>query len=630
MVRWHKTGKTQWRKNPYEEGVAIHPGPESCVGAREGDGEALTGARAGRAIEPRNMISGTPTQSSDAEGEIRGVEKRDAAGSRAVCEPEHARKRLSREPGDPTLVRSRESRTAPGSYQAKPVEHERGKSDSLVVPVTSPNEAVSTVEEAKEGRRLAKGNPSEQNTHRTQRRAGVHSALERVRGAARRDRKQKFTSLYHHVHDIAHLRSAYEGIRRNAAAGVDGQTWQHYGQDLERNLQNLSERLQRGAFRARPARRVYIAKADGRQRPLGVPALEDKIVQRATVDVLNTIYETDFLGFSYGFRPGSSPHDALDALAVGVMKTKVSWVLDADIRGFFDALDHGWLAKFIEHRVADRRIVRLIQKWLNAGVLEDGVRTRSEMGTVQGGSISPLLANVYLHYVFDLWVQQWRKREAKGNVIVVRFADDFVVGFERHEDAKRFQQELRARLAEFKLELHPEKTRLIEFGKYAAENRGRRGEGKPETFSFLGFTHICAKTRQGYFSVVRQTMRDRQRAKLKAVKEEIRRRMHTTLEDQGRYLRSVVAGFIRYFGVPFNSRSIVDFRMEVAWHWWRAQKRRSQRHRMTWPRMKPHVDRWLPPARICQPQPLARFNVKNPKQEPDAGNRHVRICGGGQ
>jgi group II intron reverse transcriptase/maturase len=360
-----------------------------------------------------------------------------------------------------------------------------------------------------------------------------------------------------------------------------------------------------------------------------VPTLEDKIVQRSTAEVLNAICETDFLGFSYGFRPGRNPHQALDALAVGLMKRHVNWVLDADIRGFFDALDHAWLVKFIEHRVSDRRIVRLIQKWLKAGVLEDGVRTRSESGTIQGGSISPLLANLYLHYVFDLWVQRWRQQQAKGALIVVRFADDFVVGFEHRSEAVQFLAELRERFAKFALELHPDKTRLIEFGKYAADHRRQRGEGKPETFAFLGFTHMCAKTRQGYYSVVRHTVRKRQFAKVAEIKRELYRRMHDTVQAQGAYLRSVVAGYIRYFGVPFNSRAILDFRMEVAWHWWRTLKRRSQRHRMTWKRMKPHVDRWLPPAHICHPQPLARFRATHPRQEPDAGNLHVRICGGG-
>jgi group II intron reverse transcriptase/maturase len=458
-----------------------------------------------------------------------------------------------------------------------------------------------------EQRGLAEGNSSERNMLRTRSRQGMPSALERVRQAAARDRKQRFTALLHHVYDVGRLRAAYVALKRDASAGIDGETWRHYGEDLEANLQDLSGRLKRGAYRAKPARRAYIPKADGRLRPLGVPALEDKIVQRAVVEVLNAIYETDFLGFSYGFRPGRSPHQALDALSVGIHTTKVNWVLDADIRGFFDTLDHGWLVKFVEHRIADRRVVRLIQKWLNAGVLEDGKRTRSEVGTVQGGSISPLLANLYLHYVFDLWVQRWRRTQARGDVVVVRFADDFVVGFEHREEAVRFLVELRERFAKFGLQLHPDKTRLIAFGRKAANDWRYRGGPKPGTFNFLGFTHSCGKTRKGWFTVLRQTMRQRMQAKLKALKAELRRRMHLPVPEQGAYLRSVVAGHVRYFGVPNNGASIGLFRKVAGWLWWRALKRRSQKHRLPWKRMRRYLDRWLPPARICHPWPSQRL-----------------------
>jgi group II intron reverse transcriptase/maturase len=375
-------------------------------------------------------------------------------------------------------------------------------------------------------------------------------------------------------------------LKRKAAPGIDGETWQHYGEDLEANLQDLADRLKRGAYRAKPVRRAYIPKTDGRQRPLGVPALEDKIVQRAVVEVLNAIYETDFLGFSYGFRPRRNAHQALDALTVGIMTKKVNWVLDADIRSFFDTLSHGWLVRFLEHRVADRRVVRLIQKWLRAGVLEDGERTQRKIGTVQGGSISPLLANLYLHYVFDLWVQRWRTRRANGDVVVVRFADDFVVGFEHRSEAERFLAELRERFAKFGLELHPDKTRLIEFGRFADRDCRGRGGGKPETFNFLGFTHSCAKTRAGKFTVLRQTMRKRWQAKLKEVRRELRRRMHDPIPEQGAYLRSVVGGHIRYYGVPMNGRSLEAFRFAVGWIWCRVLRRRSQRHRINWVRMR--------------------------------------------
>ena len=361
---------------------------------------------------------------------------------------------------------------------------DRRKSDRPGVPGKSPNKAGRPAAEGMEGRGLAKGNRPEQNTSRTLSRSDVRSALERVRQAASKDRKTKFTALFHHIYNPDTLRAAYLALKRDAAPGVDGTTWQAYGQALESNLQDLSERLRRGAYRARPVRRVYIPKADGRQRPLGVTTLEDKIVQRATVAVLNTIYETDFLGFSYGFRPGRSQHDALDALYAGLLTRKVNWVLDLDIRGFFDAIDHGWLVQFVEHRIADRRVVRLIQKWLNAGVLEEGKRTRVPEGTPQGGSASPLLANIYLHYEFDLWVQAWRKRHAHGEVIVVRFADDIVLGFQSEKDARQFHSDLAARFCKFKLELHPEKTRLIEFGPFAAEQRRRRGTASRRRSTF--------------------------------------------------------------------------------------------------------------------------------------------------
>ena len=488
--------------------------------------------------------------------------------------------------------------------------NEHGKSDRPAVPVKSPNNAGQPVAEEMEGRGLAKGNLRQQNAPRTPSRDGALSALERVRQAAKRDRTLRFTALLHHVYDIHRLRAAYLALKREAAPGVDGETWRHYGEALEAHLQDLSERLQRGAYRAKPVRRVYISKEDGRQRPLGVPALEDKIVQRATVEVLNAIYETDFLGFSYGFRPGRSQHNALDALYVGLLTKKVNWVLDVDIRGFFDTIDHGWLVTFVEHRIADRRVVRLIQKWLNAGVLEEGKRTRAEEGTPQGGSASPLLANLYLHYVFDLWVHAWRQKHAAGDVIVVRFADDIVLGFQVKSDADRFWAALTERFRKFRLELHPEKTRLLEFGPYAADHRTRRGDGKPETFNFLGFTHICGKKRSnGRFTVRRQTIRKRLQAKLSEVKAELRRRMHDPIPAVGTWLRSVVGGHIRYYGVPMNSPALHVFRFQVGRLWYRTLSRRSQNGRVLWDRIRRLIDRWLPPARVCHPYPLRRLGV---------------------
>ena len=487
----------------------------------------------------------------------------------------------------------------------------RGKSDSPIVPAKSLNQAEQSAAEAMEGRGLAKGNSPERNALWTQGQCGAPSALERVRQAARKDRKQRFTALLHHIYDVERLRTAYLAIKKDAAAGVDGQTWVQHGEKLEENLQDLSARLKRGAYRAKPVRRVYIPKVGkpGELRPLGVPALEDKIVQRATVAVLSAIYEQDFLGFSYGFRPGRSPHQALDALAVGIGTRKVNWVLDADIRRFYDTLDHGWLVRFVEHRVADRRVVRLIQKWLNAGVLEEGKRIQSEVGTVQGGSISPLLSNLYLHYVFDLWAQRWRQKQAHGEVIVVRFADDFVAGFQHRHEAERFLAELRERFAKFGLELHADKTRIVEFGRYAERNRRNCGDGKPGTFNFLGFTHSCAKTRKGWFTVLRQTMRQRWQAKLRELKTELRQRLHTPTAEQGAYLRSVVLGHARYYGVPMNGPALLAFRQAVGRLWWTVLRRRSQGNHLPWHRMTRLVTRWLPIPRICHPYPLVRLGV---------------------
>jgi len=429
------------------------------------------------------------------------------------------------------------------------------------------------------------------------------NAMERIRQAASRDKRLRLTTLWHHVYNIEHLRKAYFSLKRNAAPGVDGETWRHYGEDLEGNLQGLADRLKRGAYRARPVRRSFIPKSDGRQRPLGVTVLEDKIAQRATVEVLNAIYETDFLGFSYGFRPGRKPHDALNALYGAIMTRKVSWVLDADIRGYFDAISHEWMEKFIEHRIADKRVLRHIKKWLNAGVLEEGAVTYNEEGVPQGGSISPLLANVYLHYVFDLWADQWRSKHTDGDVIIVRYCDDFVVGFQYRRDAERFLADLRERFLKFNLELHKDKTRLIEFGRFAAQNRKSQGKGKPETFDFLGFTHICGKTENGKFMVLRHSIGKRIRAKLMELKIELKRRLHNPVPVVGKWLRVVLLGHYRYYGVPGNSRKLESFNFHVSRLWYKVLLRRSQRHRLNWERMNRLIDRWLPRPRICHPYP---------------------------
>jgi len=488
--------------------------------------------------------------------------------------------------------------------------HEPGKSDEPIVPTKPPNEAGQLpAEEVVEGRGEAKGNSSPQNTPRTQSRDGVRSARERIRQAAKRSRNMRFTSLLHHIANVEALREAYEQLQRDASAGVDGVTWRHYGQDLPANLADLSSRLKRGAYRAKPVRRAYIPKADGRQRPLGVPTVEDKLVQRATATVLEAIYETDFLGISYGFRPKRRAHDALDALAVGLEKRKVNWLLDADIRGYFDSINHGWLVRFLEHRIADKRVLRLIQKWLNAGVLEKGSYTYPDQGTPQGGSISPLLANIYLHYVFDLWVSQWRKTQARGDVIVVRYADDFVVGFESKTEAEQFWTALKERFQRFGLELHAEKTRLVEFGRYAARDREKRGQGKPETFDFLGFTHICGTTKKGWFRVVRRTIAKRLRAKLQELKANLARRRHLHVEKTGMWLGAVLKGYFGYHAVPLNTQPLDGFRTEVIRLWKRSLERRSDKGAIRWDHMAVLARRFLPRVRVRHRYPNQRLRV---------------------
>jgi group II intron reverse transcriptase/maturase len=485
--------------------------------------------------------------------------------------------------------------------------HDPEKSDRFVVPGKGPNEAPSA-EEGLEGRRRAKENPRQSTAHRTQSRESALAALERVRQVARGDREVKFTALLHHV-TLDRLRAAYRRLNRRAVPGVDGVTWAEYGQRLEENLQQLLDRVHRGAYRARPTRRAVIPKEDGQPRLLGIAALEDKVLQGAVVEVLNAIYEEDFVRFSYGFRPGRSAHDALDALAVGLSQAKVNWVLDADIRGFFDAIDHEWLIRFLEHRIADRRVIRLIRKWLKAGVLEEGQRVTTESGTPQGATISPLLANIYLHYVLDLWVQRWRRNHERGSVVIVRYADDFVVGFRRRADAERFQQELAQRLRGFGLELHPEKTRLLEFGRFAAVDRQQRGEGKPETFDFLGFTHVCGKTREGKFLLLRRTSAKRKRAALRRIKESLRKRMHHAVPVTGQWLRRSLQGYFNYHAVPTNSQVLRGFRADVMRLWYRTLRRRSQRATLTWESMYHLAQQWLPPARILHPWPSQRRTV---------------------
>jgi group II intron reverse transcriptase/maturase len=429
---------------------------------------------------------------------------------------------------------------------------------------------------------------------------------------AKQSKKERFTALMHHI-TVDLLRESFLALKRHAAPGVDGVEWRDYEAGLEGSLQDLHKRVQHGTYRALPVRRRFIQKTDGKQRPLGITALEDKIVQRAVATVLGSIYEEDFLGFSYGFRPGRSQHDALDALDVGINSKRVNWILDADIRSFFDKIDQTWLIKMMEHRIGDKRVIRLVRRWLKAGVLDEGVWSVGETGTPQGAVISPLLANVFLHYVFDLWAQQWQEREAKGDMIVVRYADDIVAGFEHEADARAFWAAMGKRFERFALELHGDKTRLLEFGRYAAERRQRRGQGKPETFTFLGFVFICGKSRRGAFVLKRKTRADRMRAKLKEIKATLRARMHQAIPEQGRWLKAVVTGYFAYHAVPMNYRALDRFRHHVQRLWLRTLRRRSQKDRLTWARLTQIADDWLPRPKILHPWPSVRFAVNHPR-----------------
>ena len=491
------------------------------------------------------------------------------------------------------------------------------KSDLAIVAMKPANNAVQTAAEWVEPRAGTKGNADQPNTRRTQRRCSVSQGLERVRKIARLRKKEKFTALLHHV-SVDLLGEAFSALKHRAAPGVDGVTWQDYEAGLERNLQELHRKVHRGSYRAQPVKRRYIPKADGKLRPLGITALEDKIVQRALVAVLNAIYEEDFVGFSYGFRPGRGQHDAMDALAVGIDSARVNWVLDADIRSFFDKIDQTWLIKFLEYRIGDIRVIRLVRKWLKAGVLDEGEMSISDTGTPQGAVISPLLANVFLHYVFDLWAAQWRRREAKGRMIAVRYADDIVAGFELEADARRFWDEMHERLAKFGLELHQGKTRMLEFGRLAAARRQRRGQGKPETFTFLGFIFISGKSRRGGYQLQRKSRGDRMRTKLQEIKAELRRRMHQGIPEQGKWLGAVVKGYMNYHAVPTNSRSIVAFGYHVKNLWRRTLRRRSQKDGLTFDRMDKIAAAYLPSPRILHPWPSTRFSVRHPRWEPSA------------
>jgi group II intron reverse transcriptase/maturase len=487
--------------------------------------------------------------------------------------------------------------------------HAMEESDRGEVPMNQPNKGTQAPAEVGEGRPRPKENAEQSHTPPAQNGQRVSQGLNGVRRAARERKQERLTTLLHHL-NVDLLRDSYFALQRKAAPGADGMRWREYGDGLEDRITDLHSRVHRGAYRAQPSRRVYIPKADGKQRPLGIASLEDKIVQQAVVTILNQIYEVDFRGFSYGFRPGRDPHQALDALNVGIARKRVNWILDADIKGFFDHVRHEWLEKFLKHRIADTRVLRLIQKWMKAGVLEDGERLETEQGTPQGAVISPLLANVYLHYVFDLWAEVWREKVATGDMVVIRYADDLVVGFQHRADAERFLKEFQERLAKFGLEVHPDKTRLIAFGREAWRNRKRAGQAKLETFTFLGFTHYCGENSKGYFQVWRETAGKRMRAKLQQIKQELRARMHEPVQATGQWLKRVVLGYYQYHAVPGNLQQLGRFRWRLARLWRYVLRRRSQRSRVTWAEVGPIFDRWIPAPRTLHPYPNVRFDAR--------------------
>lgn len=605
-------------KESYTEDLANHGDPESCAGTRKGAGEALTGACVGRVLSRENrfppgadaVVSSGRQHGCQRHGELTAAPAR----SETSCTHRNSIGENREIPGFSSATVIAEERVEKGNARISTM-YGPGKSDRSIVPTIQSNKPVQAGAEAEEERGLTKRNT----TSKTDpgRRAGLSrpNALARVRSAAKRNPKAKLTTLFSHLNGY-HLHKAYVEMKRHASPGIDGVTWQKYGEDLMVNLKDLHERLHRGAYRAKPSRRTYIPKSDGRERPLGIASLEDKIVQGATTRLLEAIYENDFLGFSYGFRRGRKQHDALDALTAAIKTKKIGWVLDADIKGFFDAISHEWLLKFLGHRIGDSRILRLIKKWLKAGVMEDGQWYPTHEGSPQGSSISPLLANVYLHYALDLWVQKWRKH-AKGDVIVVRYADDFVVGFQYRDEAIRFLKELRLRMNKFSLELHPEKTRLIRFGRFARRNsRVRDGRRKPETFDFLGFTFMCSQTRKGRFQVKRKTIRKRMTAKLHEIKIELRKRMHQSIVKQGTWLRAVFRGHANYYAVPGNYKAVDAFRTQIARMWHKSLKRRSHKSNLDWSRMTKIVHRWLPPTKILHPYPEERFFAKTRGRSP--------------
>jgi len=494
--------------------------------------------------------------------------------------------------------------------------HADEKSDEGIGPMKRPNKEGLPSAEAVEERTSPEGNGGQATAVRTPSRGVASSRLEAVRQAARQSKSVRFTALLHHI-TVDLLKQSYHSLERDSAPGIDGVTWQAYGENLEEKLTVLHDRIHKGSYRAHPARRTYIPKTDGTQRPLSIWCLEDKVVQQAVVTVLEAIYEEDFLGFSYGFRPGRGQHDALDALHVGILRKRVNWVLDSDIRAFFDAMAHSWILRFLKHRIADKRILRLIAKWLKVGIIENGRVTRGQCGAPQGAVISPTLANVYLHYAYDLWVHRWRRTKANGDMIVVRYADDTIIGFEHEHEAKAFLHDLHERLRAFELALHPEKTRLIRFGRHAAKQREKVGEGKPEPFDFLGFTHFCTRSRKwGSFVIGRKTIKKRMRAKLQAIKVELRKSMHDPIAKTGAWVKQMLQGHLNYFAVSGNHPSMWWFCNQVRWLWLKSLKRRSQKAHLSWERFRRLVDRFFPPIKVLHPLPCHRFDAKTLGKSP--------------
>lgn len=602
-------------KESYGEGPADCTGSESCLDVPRGRGEALTGESTGELLNSENTKIREPSLLCDSEGNMDCREKRVAGrpgGVLELCMCGHSARGNRETSGGKLPGKEVAEAGATGKANSRTsVARSTEESDGNKVPKKSPNKGNEDPAEVMEGKTPTERNLGQEAATRIQGRQLASNGLARVRQRAEADKTFRFNNLFHLLKaDL--LRESFYELKRKAAPGLDGVTWHEYEQKLETRLPELERELHIGSYRATPAKRGYITKEDGRQRPLGIQAVEDKVVQQACVTIFNAVFEPNFCGYSYGSRPGRSQHDALDALHEGIVRRKISWILDCDIEGFFDNLSHVRLLGFIEERVTDKRMLRLIRKWLRVGWVEDGKRHPGTIGTAQGSVISPLLANIFLNAVMDKWASEWRRAKAKGNVIIVRYVDDAVFGFQYEAEGRAFLEALRTQVEAHELKLHPTKTRLIEFGRFAASNRRERKLGKPETFDFLGFTHTCAVNRKGWFSILRKTIRKRLRRKLKEVKTELIGRMHAPLERVAAWLASVVRGFTNYYAVPGNMKAPREFYTQVSRMWLWAIRRRSNkaRNRWTWERFCRLQSRWLPRPRLVHPYPSVRFDAK--------------------